>query len=435
MNKKELINTMRQLRDSEIDKIQKENKLLNVLNVKYLGKVDLNGNQQEISKEDIYLIIDQLQNKEGDIIQVERYYNGKGEFLGGNNKSDKFDYILLNEKLSNNIDLKIKLQQLDKKGLLQLKDVEKEELSIISKELGIEEEKIEKIAEIDTSKTVEDRKKGKEDNAIDDKEIKTYIDTNEKVTTRETIASLLKVQDKGYSKIAIVYSNKSQESNNTTRYSFVGIKPDGTVEKINSLKQRYGKKPTKNVVSINRNGTEVKEKQVQSIYQIEGEDENQLGVRIGTTGTIEASLIRTPRQENQEAISIPIETTSVLNKTTKEPMRLMDRQKNYSVKEEIERTKEHEELDCEEKITIRDIDDNPNNNTHEHVSEENIKFFIDEIMKDDMIEETFTRREVEERIKRGIELKEKDKTILQSIEDIKMGLQEDASHIKTHKQE
>ena len=339
MDKQKLINTMRQLRNSEINKNKKENKLLNALDVKYLGKVDLNGDQQEISKEDIYLIIDQLQNKEGDIIQVERYYNGKGEFLGGNNKSDKFDYILLNEKLSNNIDLKIKLQQLDKKGLLQLKDVEREELSIISRELEIEEEKIEKIAEIDTSKTVEDRKKRKEDNIIDDKGVKTYIDANEKVTTRETIASLLKVQNKGYSKIAIVYSNESQESDNTTRYSFVGIKPDGTVEKINSLKQRYGKNPTKSVVSINRDGTEVKEKQVQSIYQIEGEDENQLGVRIGTTGTIEASLIRTPRQENQEAISIPIETTSVLNRTTEEPMRLMDRQKNYSVKEEIERLK------------------------------------------------------------------------------------------------
>ena len=154
MDKQKLINTMRQLRNSEINKNKKENKLLNALDVKYLGKVDLNGDQQEISKEDIYLIIDQLQNKEGDIIQVERYYNGKGEFLGGNNKSDKFDYILLNEKLSNNIDLKIKLQQLDKKGLLQLKDVEREELSIISRELEIEEEKIEKIAEIDTSKTV-----------------------------------------------------------------------------------------------------------------------------------------------------------------------------------------------------------------------------------------------------------------------------------------
>ena len=42
---------------------------------------------------------------------------------------------------------------------------------------------------------------------------------------------------------------------------------------------------------------------------------------------------------------------------------------------------------------------------------------------------------VEERIKRGIELKEKDKTILQSIEDIKIGLQEDALHMKTHELE
>ena len=43
MDKQELINTMRQLRNSEINKNKKENKLLNVLDVKYLGKVDLNG--------------------------------------------------------------------------------------------------------------------------------------------------------------------------------------------------------------------------------------------------------------------------------------------------------------------------------------------------------------------------------------------------------
>lgn len=442
MNEQEIIDLMRQLREKrnfEIDRdIEEKGKNNNqkVLNIKYLGRINWHEDQNTIAEKGIYLVIEGLEDKDGNIIEVERYYTEEGELLGGNNKSDQFDYIILSEKLADNVELETKLQQLDKQGIINLEEIEKEKMDKIAKVLGIREEELEKIAEIDTDKSVKDKEgKSLNENDIAKKGAKTYIDTNEKVTDRETIASLLRVEDKGYKKIAIVYSDKLQGNDNTTRFSFVGIKLDGTVEKIDTLQQRYGKNPTKNVTSINRDGTQVEDKQVQSIYQIKGEDENQLGVRIGPAGTIETSLIRTPRQDNQEALSIPIETTSTLNKTSREPMRLMDRQKNYSVKEEIQRAEVHKKEDCKEKITIKDIDDDPTNNTHEHVNEEYIQHCVDELMKDVLIEEVFTRREVEERIKNGIESKEQEKTVSQSIEDTKIDLQEDAIHLKTHEQQ
>lgn len=441
MNEQEIIDSMRKLRDKRNFEINRdieekeENNNQKILNIKYLGKISWNQNKDVETEKGIYLVIEQLEDKEGNIIEVERYYTEEGELLGGNNNSDQFDYVLLSEKLADNVELATKLQKLDKEGIVDLEKVEKENVERISEVLEMNEEEIEEIAEIDINKSVKNKEgKSLNENDIAKKGAKTYIDTNEKVTDRETIASLLRVEDKGYKKIAIVYSNKLQENDNTTRFSFVGIKSDGTVEKIDTLQQRYGKNPTKNVTSINRDGTEIEEKQVQSIYQIKGEDENQLGVRIGPAGTIETSLIRTPRQDNQEALSIPIETTSTLNKTTKEPMKLMNRQKNYSVKEEIERVEEHKEANCEEKLTIKDIDDDPTNNTHEHVDEEYIQHCVDEIMQDDLIEEVFTRREVEERVKKGIESKEQEKTVSQSIEDTKLDLQEDAVHLKTHEQ-
>ena len=441
MNEQEIIDSMRKLRDKRNFEINRdieekeENNNQKILNIKYLGKISWNQNKDVETEKGIYLVIEQLEDKEGNIIEVERYYTEEGELLGGNNNSDQFDYVLLSEKLADNVELATKLQKLDKEGIVDLEKVEKENVERISEVLEMNEEEIEEIAEIDINKSVKDKEgKSLNENDIAKKGAKTYIDTNEKVTDRETIASLLRVEDKGYKKIAIVYSNKLQENDNTTRFSFVGIKSDGTVEKIDTLQQRYGKNPTKNVTSINRDGTEIEEKQVQSIYQIKGEDENQLGVRIGPAGTIETSLIRTPRQDNQEALSIPIETTSTLNKTTKEPMKLMNRQKNYSVKEEIERVEEHKEANCEEKLTINDIDDDPTNNTHEHVDQEYIQHCVDEIMQDDLIEEVFTRREVEERVKKGIESKEQEKTVSQSIEDTKLDLQEDAVHLKTHEQ-
>ena len=45
------------------------------------------------------------------------------------------------------------------------------------------------------------------------------------------MASLLNVQDKGYKKIAIINSDSFKDSGNSTRFSIVGVKEDGTAER------------------------------------------------------------------------------------------------------------------------------------------------------------------------------------------------------------
>ena len=57
-------------------------------------------------------------------------------------------------------------------------------------------------------------------------------------------------------------------------------------------------------------------------------------------GTIEPSLVRTPAQDNEEAISIPIETSNI-RPTTRESRELMNRSRNTRGKEEIQRTEAH----------------------------------------------------------------------------------------------
>ena len=193
---------------------------------------------------------------------------------------------------------------------------------------------------------------------------KQEIKTEQKVTDKDTMASLLNVQGKGYRKIAIVYSDKFKEAGNTTKFSFVGIKQDGSAEKIDTIEQAYGTNPTKNVHSVNRDGSKIEEEKVNSIFKIKGKTETQIAVDIGNMGTIEPSLVRTPAQDNEEAISIPIETSNI-RPTTRETRELMNRNRNTRVKEEIQRTEDHEKLGCED-FSIKDIDDNPNNNTHEH---------------------------------------------------------------------
>ena len=353
-----------------------------VLNVKYLGVINL-----ENEEKGIYLVIEQKVREDGNLAQVERYYTEDGEFVGGNNNSDQYDFILLNEKYMNNKDILEKLQSLDKEGILDLNKIEQERMEEVAKELEITDKELEKMSEIDREKEIEKIS------------TKSEIYTNQKVTDKETMASILNVQDKGYKKIAIIYSDKMKDDGNTTRFSFVGIKEDGTAEKIDTIEQAYGKNPNKEINSVNRDGSKVGQEQVNSIYRIKGREETQIAVDIGAMGTIEPSLVRTPAQDNEEAISIPIETYNI-RPTTRETRELMNEQRNPRVKEEIQRAKAHQKLRCED-ISLKDIDDNPNNNTHEHIEgidEMYIRSCVKEILKNETIASVYGKDDVRKQI-------------------------------------
>lgn len=396
--------------DSDYQKELPENK---VLNIKYLGKIEINNEPK-----DIYLVLEQKQKDDGSKIEIERYCTEDGEVLGGNNNSDQFNFITPNEKYKDVEGLVESLQSLDKQGILDLNEIEQERLEQVAKELGITVEEIKKISEIDSEKTVEDNEKENLEKDKDpDKEKKTLskkqaesistkqeIKTEQKVTDKDTMASLLNVQGKGYRKIAIVYSDKFKEAGNTTKFSFVGIKQDGSAEKIDTIEQAYGTNPTKNVHSVNRDGSKIEEEKVNSIFKIKGKTETQIAVDIGNMGTIEPSLIRTPAQDNEEAISIPIETSNI-RPTTRETRELMNRNRNTRVKEEIQRTEAHEKLGCED-FSIKDIDDNLNNNTHEHqeFSEEYLDKCASEILSEsETIANTYNSRDVKAYLKRYLE--------------------------------
>ena len=128
-------------------------------------------------------------------------------------------------------------------------------------------------------------------------------------------------------------------------------------------------------------------------------------------GTIEPSLVRTPAQDNEEAISIPIETSNI-RPTTRETRELMNRNRNTRVKEEIQRIETHEELGCKD-FSIKDIDDNPNNNTHEHqkISEEYLDKCASKILESETIANIYNSRDVKEYLKRYLE-KDNERTIV-----------------------
>lgn len=416
----EILNS--QLEETNIDSdYQKKSPKDKVLNVKYLGKVKfketIDGKEIEFEK-DIYSIIEQKEGKDGNLIQIERYCDEDGNVLAGNNDSDQYNYIILSEEYKDRDGLLEQLESLDKEGILDLNDIDQERLEELARVLGVTVRELRGVSEIEADEEIdedleekdekqEDRKKDQNDEkeTLSKKEVekistKTEISTGQKVTDKDTMASLLKVQDKGYKKIAVIYSDKLNDKN-STKFSFVGIKEDGSAEKIDTLEQRYGTNPTKKVNSLNRDGTDIEEKQVQSMYQIKGENEKQVAVNIGSMGTIETSLVRTPSQDNEEAISIPIETQAI-RPTTRETRELMNEQRNPRVKEEIERIKEHREVGCDD-ISIKNINDNPNDDTHTHkdieISEEYLDKLADKVLENDEIASVYNRQDVKYKLK------------------------------------
>lgn len=388
--------------DSDYQKKLPQNK---VLNVKFLGTIEIEGESKEI-----YLVIEQKEDKEGQISEVERFYDEDGEFLGGNNSLDQYDFVTPSEKYADKDELVRQLEELDKEGIFDLNQIEQERLEEIARELGVDVEDIKRMAEIDAEKELDEDEEREDDELEEEKEesdqptmtkkqvekvsTKAEIGINQKVTDKDTMSSLLNVKDKGYKKIAIVYTDKLEENGNSSRFSFVGIKKDGSAEKIDSVQPINGSNPTRKIQASDRTGSHFETQSVNSMFSIKGKDEEQFAVRIGTMGTIEPSFVRTPRQSKQEGVSIPIATQNI-KPTTREAMEFMNRSRNTNMKDNLEKIKQHQEVGCND-YTIKDIDDNEGNDLHEHVemSPEYLDKCATEVLKDDVVASTYNRSDV-----------------------------------------
>ncbi|MCF0125792.1 MAG: sigma-70 region 4 domain-containing protein [Clostridia bacterium] len=293
---------MRDLRDKRDDELIANKKNDKVINVKYIGKIEIDGKEKNV-----YVLIEEKTIKEGEKVDVYRYYTEDGELIGGNNKGDQYDLITLIGKYNDKIYLVEQLTELEKEEIVDLKTLEEKKIEEIAKVLGIDKSKIDSICEIDIEKTLEElRKENSNDNnqknenddkskyekektkdekgtiekeKIEEVNNKTEIKTDQIVTDNKTIAQLLGVQDKGYKKIAVIYSDEMENNDNSTKFSFVGIKEDGSAEKIDSLEQVHGTNPSIEVNKINRDGSKIKEGKVQSSYKIKGTKESRISSR------------------------------------------------------------------------------------------------------------------------------------------------------------
>ena len=156
-------------------------------------------------------------------------------------------------------------------------------------------------------------------------------------------------------------------SNNEPKGKNAKLIRDGKVEEINSLLRTEGTNPTEQVVTSNRDGSNLESKTVSSMYRIKGRPNEAFSVKIGNMGCIEVDYVR--RSHDDDYLSIPVESTTT-RYVNSELKRNMDKTKNTRVDEELERYHNQKEQ-TNEKINYKNIDDDLNNNT------ENTDLFID----------------------------------------------------------
>lgn len=167
-----------------------------------------------------------------------------------------------------------------------------------------------------------------------------------------------------------------------------------------------------------------------SIYTIKGKRENQIAVKIGTMGTIETSLIRSPKHDNEEAVGIPIQNKYNMNSTTKETREFMNNQRNPRMNEEIDKIHEHKKHDCKN-ITIKDINDDLSDDTHLHttIDIDYLNKLASEILENEEIAKVYNRQDVIRRIQNNIQLKEQEGVSISTekiVEEVEEQMEADA---------
>lgn len=200
---------------------------------------------------------------------------------------------------------------------------------------------------------------------ISEKEMRacTKINPNEKITDTENFYDIIP-NSREYEKIYVVASNRNTKGN--SKFHFVGVTKDGIAEQIEGLEPTEGINTSKEVISINRDGSEVKEKQVSALFKV-GDYNKGFSVSIGDYGIIEAEYVR--RTQSNQYISSNINTTTQ-KPTTKEVKEFMSDTRNPYIKDNADKAEEQIEEKESEKTSIKNIDDNEYNDTIPDVDEE-----------------------------------------------------------------
>lgn len=309
---------------------------------------------------------------------------------------------------------------MNKKDIFSMSEVELESL-VNEKDIGLTLSD-DKNSELDNDEVKEKNKK-----ALENIKGKQETSLDKKVDTKHTLGEILGVPTG--SKLIAVGSDKIENNEISTRFSFVIEYPDGTIAPADMLNQIGGIHSDKNVYETNRDGSEVEKKNVQSSFAIDSPlvKNGSLNVRYDAMGTLAVNFAIIDKTSNKEAFGQRLETREVY-RTERNVLREFGQSKGTdNISENLNEIRGHENFGCDN-LTLAEADGD-NNTGHNHSDEAASKIIASQDYGT-LINDTFTLNEIKERFEDVCE-RYPETDFDKLVEITKDELAEDARHIPT----
>lgn len=393
MNKnEEMLQKLRDFRMEQMVKLKNENPDIEVdiEDVIYCGKIELDIDGHREGK-DVFLVI---KNIDGNI---KMEYRTEDDLIA----IDYNEMIIPTEEYQYNDFKEIR----EDKNRISLNELEEERINNISKTTGIDEKDIQ-----DSSSKIDTKKLNEEEILKKHVNIKSEFDPNKKITATENFGNLVPGANK-FSKIAVVYSDKTND-----KFKMVGITSDGKVEELNGLERTEGVNPTENVVSSNRDGSNIQNKTVQSMYKIKGRPNEGFAMKISEMGVLEVNYFR--RSVDDEYLLIPVVEDKKNKYVDSDVRRTIDKTKDPDVSDNIKRAQD--EIKNHGNAVIENIDDDPNNDkNHDNIirTEDGEEKTFDEVIEKIEKEQKVSRQEAERLFRENYDQGETVEKVLDDVDE------------------
>lgn len=360
--------------DEEFEKLQEKQF---VKNVKYLGKIQIDGKDQ-----DIYLLIEQIEeiNEKGEkkLVEIQKYLTQNSEVLAIEDMNENYGIMpvtseakldLNEQELEKTSKIVESIKSLDKEGKCNLEDLDKEQKEEIAKKLGKNPEEIEDICEINLNQEIKEETVTKNQlQGIDTKE-ETSLSQNIK---GETLEEKLGLKEKGITdgvsliRVSSSSLNSRIEDKHNQPDSFIVKRKNGEYvllgEDILEYNSQIGVNPqSQENLTINNDGS-VKKEKITSSYRI---------VNKGKAGKAEhincgydemyGKEIKISIYSSQENKYIDTELPKEGKEKQSDNVRNYNKIKGAGL-EEINEILNNAEKNPDENLTIENIDTDKNNN-------------------------------------------------------------------------
>lgn len=331
----EVIKRIREFKSKQEEGIQNGT----ILDIIYYGKINLSKNDADIENqtvEEIYLVKKEVNGK---TIQEFHTNNGTIAIVG---EEGTIEITENYRKLINSNEFLLQLRNARPVSLEKLEEIESENKESTKSEAN-----------------KEDKKQEKKEQYIENPK-DPIIDLDKKITATKTFKELVpEVKQKGAVDV------RARRIDNT-RFEIIGINEYGEIIRLESLEQTEGTNPNEDIVKVNEDGSKVQKEKVSTMIKIKpGENEQKSNegftITLGEYGTPEVSYYRRAN-ETDEYTSIPVNLKNTNQKNTDlEVKEYMEKERNTSVGDNIEKANDKIEHSEDEETTLENIDDNPYN--------------------------------------------------------------------------